>query len=703
MNSYYLLAVVGAIISTGLALTVMPRAGRSIPSWAFVVGMLALAAESFCAGMGAKALLPEQVLHWQRLRLIAAAFLTGIWLCFSLSYARGNAGDFLRKWRYLLGLVTLVSVGGALLFRESLIGLRHSADGEQWSLGLGMPGLGLHLLLLFTAVLVLMNLERTFRTTVGTMQWRIKFMVLGLGVIFAARIYTTSQALLFRGVDPAWEVVDSGGLIIGGLLTLRTLVRAGHFSVDAYPSQGVLQGSFTIMVAGIYLLVIGVFAKIVTFLGGDATFALKALLILVALVVLALLLLSERVRLLTRTFISRQFQRPLHDYRLVWLSFTENTARCMDQPQLCAAATRLMADTFHTLSVTLWLVDRDQQNFVFGASTALGETKAAALRPKGADVTLLIRALATQTGPVDIDTSTAPWAAVLRQSHPGTFNTGGNRICVPLRSGGELLGVVVLGDRVGGVAFSLQDFDLLQCIAGHVAANLLRIQLSEKLLQAKELEAFQTMSAFFVHDLKNTASTLNLMLKNLPVHFGDPAFREDALRGIAKTVTHINDLIGRLSQLRQDLKLNPVESDLNDLVTRVVSNWQSGAGTVLIKELQPLPRLELDQEQIVRVITNFVLNAFEACNGQGQVRVATGPVDGGVALTVTDTGCGMTPEFLNRSLFRPFQTTKARGLGIGMFQTKMIVQAHGGRIDVESELGKGTTFRVFLPLTAPSQ
>jgi putative PEP-CTERM system histidine kinase len=663
--------------------------------------MLALAAESFCAGMGAKGLLPEEVLHWQRLRLIAAAFLPGIWLCFSLSYARGNAGDFLRKWRYLLGLVTLVSVGGALLFRESLIGLRYSADGEQWSLGLGMPGLGLHLLLLFTAVLVLMNLERTYRTTVGTMQWRIKFMVLGLGVIFAARIYTTSQALLFRGLDPAWEVVNSGGLIIGGLLTMRTLVRAGHFAVDAYPSQNVLHSSFTILIVGIYLLIIGVFAKIVTFLGGDAAFAFKALLILVALVLLTLVLLSDRVRLLTRTFISRRFQRPLYDYRQVWRSFTENTARCVEQPELCRAVTRLVADTFHALSVTVWLVDRDRQSFTFGSSTSLAEAKAESLRPQGPAAAELIWALANQTEPVDLDSSTTEWAAVLRQCHPGDFLEGGHRVCVPLLGGDEVLGVMILGDRVGGVAFSLQDFDLLKCIAGHVAANLLRIQLSEKLLQAKELEAFQTMSAFFVHDLKNTASTLNLMLKNLPVHFGDPAFREDALRGIAKTVTHINDLIGRLSQLRQDLKLQPVESDLNELVTRVLSNWQSGAGTVLVKELQPLPRLWLDQEQIVRVVTNFVLNAFEACNNQGQVRVATGPADGGVVLTVMDTGCGMTAEFLNRGLFRPFQTTKARGLGIGMFQTKTIVHAHGGRIEVQSELGKGTTFRVFFPLPAP--
>ena len=138
---------------------------------------------------------------------------------------------------------------------------------------------------------------------------------------------------------------------------------------------------------------------------------------------------------------------------------------------------------------------------------------------------------------------------------------------------GELLGLMILGDRVGGALFSLQDFDLLKCVGDQVAASLLNCQLSQKLLQAKELEAFQTMSAFFVHDLKNTASTLNLMLQNLPVHFDNPAFREDALRGIAKSGQHINNLIGRLSVLRHDLQIHPRDSDLNDLVSKILASW----------------------------------------------------------------------------------------------------------------------------------
>jgi putative PEP-CTERM system histidine kinase len=516
-------------------------------------------------------------------------------------------------------------------------------------------------------------------------------------------VYTSSQALLFRGIDLSLEGVNSGALLMACLLIVRSLLRAGQFDVTVYPSHSVLNNSLTVLLAGIYLFIVAVFAKVVTFLGGDATFALKAFVILVALVLLTVLLLSDRARLLTRRFVSRHLQRPLHDYRLVWRKFTESTASRVDQAELCRAVVKLIAEIFQVLSVTIWLVDDTRERLRFAASTSLSDTTGTNLSPQGAEAVEVVRALLEQTVPVDIDTSKERWAALLRQWHPGEFRRGGDRIAMPMITNGELLGLITLGDRVGGVPFSQQDFDLLKCMGDQAAASLRNVQLSQKLLQARELEAFQTMSVFFIHDLKNTASTLNLMLRNLPIHFDKPAFREDALRGISKTVDHINQLIERLSLLRHELEMQPTESDLNELVSRGVTGWAKTGDVDLVQDLHPLPRLYLDREQILKVVTNLVLNAMQAVSGKGRVCIETTHRNGWAVLAVTDNGCGMSAEFRNRSLFRPFQTTKQKGLGIGVFQSKMIVEAHGGRIEVESELGKGTTFRVFLPVQRPGE
>lgn len=701
MNDIAVLGFVSAICGLALALAVACRARRSLVPWSFVAGMAVLGMESLFAALAARSGIPRDIVHWEWLTLVTMSFAPGVWLLFSLSYARGNYREFLIQWRLVLTAAFLAPVLLVLLFPDELVvNIGRTAANQHWVLGLGIPGIVLNLLFLVFAVLVLLNLELTFRASVGTMRWRVKFMVLGIGVLFAVRAYTCSQRLLFHALDLSLQVVNSGALLVACLLILRALVRPGHFDANIYPAPSLVRNSITVLLAGIYLFVVGIFAKVVAFLGGDASFTVKAFLVLVSLVLLTVLILSERARLHAKRLMSRYLQRPLYDYRKVWRDFTEATASHVEQTALCRAIVRLASDQFQVLSVTMWLLDDHQGTLAFGASTSLSDAKAEEARPRPAEAAEVKRALEEHPEPFDIDAAKEPWAAVLRRCQPDTFQKGGNRMCVPMIAGRRMLGLILLGDRVGEVPFSLQDLDLLKCIADQAAASLLNIRLSQRLMQTKELEAFQTMSAFFVHDLKNTASTLSLMLQNLPVHFQNPAFREDALRAISKTVNHINDLISRLSLLRRNLTLKPVETDLNEVVAGALKSLQAASGVELKQEFQPLPKAPVDPEQIQNVVTNLVLNARDALKGHGEIRVQTGTQNGWAILTVSDDGCGIAPEFLRQSLFRPFQTTKKNGTGIGMFQCKMIVEAHRGRIEVESELGKGTSFRILLPLQA---
>jgi putative PEP-CTERM system histidine kinase len=698
MDPAVILAYASAALAGALALAVAWNQRRSIVYWAFVAGMVAFAAESAFFGLAADTVFLERIAFWQKWRLFALSFLPGIWLFFSLSYARGNYRDFIARWRLGLAAAFLLPVLLVVLFREHLIAWVAKTESGRLVCGLGLAGFALNLLFLLSAVLVLMNLERTYRASIGTMRWRIKFMVSGVGLLFAVRAYSSSQALVLRGLNLSLQTINSCALLVACLLILWSLSRAGHFKVNVYPSHSVLSSSLTALLAGLYFLIVGVLVKVLSFLGSNAAFELKAFLVLIALVLLAALLLSDRIRLLTKRFVSRHLQRPQYDYRAVWRTFTEAIARRVEQPDLCAAIAKLVSDVFQALSVTVWLVNDRKENLTFAASTSTSEAQGALLCLDAADAASVMAGLAAHADPVDLDSSKEIWAVLLRRLHPDSFRKGGNRIGVPLIAAGELMGVMILGDRVAGVPYSLQDFDLLKSVCDQAAANLLNIQLSQRLSQAKQLEAFQAMSAFFVHDLKNTASTLSLTLQNLPLHFNDPNFREDALRGISRTVAHINDLISRLSVLRQEFVIQPVESDLNEVVTEALNRQPEVPGIHLAKELRPLPKVRLDPAQIQKVVTNLVLNASDAVATSGQIRVETSQRNGWVVLTVADNGCGMSPEFIQRSLFRPFQTTKKQGIGIGMFQCKVIVEAHRGRIEVESEVGKGTSFRVLLPL-----
>jgi putative PEP-CTERM system histidine kinase len=682
---------------TGVLAFIVGWRGRGTVHRSFAAGMFVLTIESLFNALAFDTSFIEERFFWEQCSMVSMSFLPGTWLFFSLSYGRGNYRDFLRRWRFTLAAAFLIPIGLAILFQGKLLVSADLVHG-RWMLGLGNVGMAINLLFLAGIILVLMNLERTFRAAVGVMRWRIKFMVIGLGILFAVRSYSASQVLLFHAVDLSLQAVNGFALLVACALISRSLFRTGHFDVDIYPSRSILQNSLTVLLAGIYLFVIGIFAKVVVSLGGDNAFATKAFFVLVALVLLTVLLLSDRVQLRASRFISRHFQRPQYDYRDLWRKFTEGTASCLGENELCQATIKLTTNIFHILSATIWLADEKLEQLDFAASTSLSGSKTAELTLEKDEIKELLAALKEKSAPFDIDLSREKFAAILKKIHPSEFAEGGSRICAPLVVGGELLGFITLGDRIGGIPFSGQDFDLLKCVADEVAAKLLNTRLSKKLLQAKELEAFQTMSAFFVHDLKNAASTLNLTLKNLPVHFEDPLFREDALRAISKSGSHINRLVERLTLLRHELKIKAIEGDLNEWLSRSLADFEKNSGVNLIKELKPLPRVLFDSEQLLKVLTNLALNAREASAKDGEIHVATGQVNGWAILSVSDNGCGMDLDFINRSLFRPFQTTKKNGLGIGMFQSKMIIEAHRGKIEVQSQAGKGTTFRVYLPV-----
>jgi putative PEP-CTERM system histidine kinase len=697
VTSSSLLAFAAALVSSALGVAALFGTGRTFARWCFFAGMATLAAESVFAGVSLQASQPEKVAYWQSMVLLARSFLPGFWLAFSVTYSRGNYLKFLAQWKFIVAAAFLLPIGTLLCFQSELVDLLPPTSTEQgWTLSLGGGGRVLNILCLVAALIILNNFEKTFRSAVGIMRWRIKFVVLGLAVIFAGRFYTLSQGVLFSRYDLRLIEIETGALLIGCAMMTIGYLRRGLAEIDVYPSQTFLQGTVTALLAGAYLLVIGLLAQLIALAGGTGSFKAHAFLLLLATAGLAVLLFSERLRQKIRHFVSRHFKRPQHDFRKVWLGFTERMSGLLDRDAVCTAAAKLISETFNVLSVTIWRVDEQKETLAFVASTALSTNNNLELS--------LLSAVPTEPRkvslPFDLEESKEQWAENLRKVSAAQFRKGGNRICLPLTAGDRWLGCAILADRVNGLPYTIEELDLLKCIGDQVAASLLNLRLTDELMLAKELEAFQTMSAFFVHDLKNASSSLSLTLQNLPLYFDNPEFRQDALQGIANTVRRINLYIGRLGALRNKLELKPVESDLNQLVTETLENLNGMPGVELVKEFKPLPKVVVDREQLQNVVTNLLLNAREAVGTQGQIRVETSQCEGRALLSVADNGCGMSPNFLRDSLFRPFQTTKKKGLGIGMFQSKMIVEAHRGTIQVESQPGKGTKFGVFLPLAA---
>ena len=660
---------------------------------------MALALEAGLGGLSFWTTSASELLYWQRLKWIVGSFLPGIWLIFSLSFARANYREFLSRWKWILVASFILPLSMISVFGDSfIVGGPIINKSFVVSFRLGWSGYAYCLFFLIGAVLILMNLERTLRHSTGYMRWQIKFLIIGIGGIFGIRIYFGSQAMLFRSLESGLEMINVGALIVADVLVFWSLLRMKLFNIDFYLSHSLLYNSLTVLLVGIYFIAVGLVAKVAVYFKGARNLPLTAFVVFVAVVGLAVLLFSDPLRLKRKHFISRHFKRPRYDYRKEWAAFTQWTTSVTEPKDLCAAVAKMVSKTFEILSVTVWLLDEKEERLTLGGSTIFSEPQAKDLKSTEKGGRELIHVLRNQSMPIDFDSEEESWASDLKRANPDYFREARIRYCVPLVAGEKLLGIMTLSDRIAGVPFTTEDFDLLKTVADQTAGSLLNLELSESLRQLREAEAYRNMSAFLMHDLKNLASSLSLTMENLPIHFDNPEFRNDALKIVQQSVTRVNSLCTHLSMLSQKIEVRTVEADLNELIASSLSCLNGSNKVSILKDLQPVPRLMIDPEQVQKVLSNLILNAHEALANGGEIRVATEQSDGWAIVSVRDNGCGITKEFMEQSLFRPFKTTKKQGMGIGLFQSKMIVEAHQGRIEVESEEGKGTSFKVMLPL-----
>ena len=287
-----------------------------------------------------------------------------------------------------------------------------------------------------------------------------------------------------------------------------------------------------------------------------------------------------------------------------------------------------------------------------------------------------------------------------RMTYEADLKTTGVRYCVPLRAAGKLIGIMTLGKRVMDQPLSFQDYELLRTMGDQSAAALLNLRLSEKLRQTKELEAFQVMSAFFMHDLKNLASKLSLVSQNMPKHYDNEEFRQDAMRTVSQSVDKIKGMCSAPFTSQPDPRHKPAGSISRGLgAVHLIGNERSaqidGRGRHLRRIAPPPDGQRADPESPGEPPHQCERGDRRGRPYPGRHRGARGWVGRAVRLRQRlrhDEGIH------GRYLFKPFQTTKKQGMGIGLFHCKTIVEAHGGRIEVESEEGKGSTFKVLLPV-----
>jgi signal transduction histidine kinase len=225
--------------------------------------------------------------------------------------------------------------------------------------------------------------------------------------------------------------------------------------------------------------------------------------------------------------------------------------------------------------------------------------------------------------------------------------------------------------------------------------------------ESKQFQSFLRLSAMLTHDLKNSITGLSILVNNMERQFHRAEFREDAISSLRAATDKLRAIVARLNEpartLSGEYRHALRATDLVPIIRHVLATTAEPASAMHQIESTLPDRLvaHVDSERIERVLDNLIINALEAMSTKsGRLTITAGPEDAGhVFISICDTGVGISAEFIRTRLFRPFATTKEKGIGLGLYTCREIVAAHGGRLDVQSDLGSGTCFRVVLPST----
>ena len=669
----------------------------------------------------------------QGVRLIVACAVTATWAAllaagsqfFVLSTPVIMLAEFLRYGAWFLVLTGLThSAGLARGFSRGVhvawvtcVGLLFALP-FLGSMGVSIPDAAnvLSKAGLLLSLLGLILLEQIYRNSREGGRFALKFFVIALGLMFAYDLFLYSQAQLVRGVDAASWLAR--GLVIVLLVPLLAIAarRNPQWSLNVFVSRHVVFYTTSFMAIGGYLLLMSFGGYLIRLYGGTWGRAAQLVFFAGAGVLLLALMASGSVRRRLRVFLNKHFYRNKYDYRIEWLRFIQTLSSPEEGIATQDNAVRAMAQIVASPGGVLFLRDDESGEFKVGAAWPSGDFTEARRFPVLGPQEELVSFLRRFQWVIDLRELRETPDAYQHVSLPAFLqNARRFRLIVPLSHGDRLFGFALFASPPEPFKPNYEDRDLLRTVGRHVAVHLAQYEADKRLSESRQFEAYHRLTAFVMHDLKNLAAQLSLIVSNADKHKRNPEFVDDAIETIANSTSRMQRLIEQLQRreiqsLKRRVRLDQIARQACERcsVRTPVPTCPSGEEELWI---------EADPERLTMIVEHVIRNAQDATGDDGAVTVTVGLGGGPSAaaaadtsrlpvpsamLTVTDTGAGMSREFIHERLFKPFDTTKgSKGMGIGAYQVREYVQSIGGRVDVASEVGKGTRFTLRIPLAIP--
>ena len=554
--------------------------------------------------------------------------------------------------------------------------------------GFIMAGLGLSLL-------GLVLLEQLYRNLPRERRWAIKFLCLGLGLVFAFDVYLYSDAVLLQRLNlVAWEargVVDA----LAVPLILIAARRNPDWAPPVFISRQVVFHTAVVAGAGGYLILISLGGFYIRDFGGTWGEFAQIVLVAAAVVGLSVMLFSGHARARLRVFVSKHFFSNKYDYREEWLRLTNRLADEKDGLAPYEKAVRVVADVFGSPAGAIWRREEDA-GFVLAGRWAV-RLPAGQVVPDDAPLVdfmqerkWVIDLAEFRRHPERYDGMTLPpWLSSLEQAW----------VVAPLLRQDELTGFMLLCRPEVNPDVTWEDRDLLKTLGRELAGYLGQHEYAQALSESRQFEAFNRLTAFLMHDLKNLIAQQSLVVKNAEKHKHNPEFVDDAMATIGSSVARMERLLEHLQRSQHRGVTERV--DVRKLLAEAVERCGDRDPRPSLDVRGPDAFVEADREELTMVMMHLIRNAQDATLDSGRVSVSGDISEREARVRIEDTGEGMTEAFIRDHLFTPFYTTRAsKGMGIGAHQARELARRLGGRLEVVSEPGRGSCFTLHLPCVA---
>ena len=549
---------------------------------------------------------------------------------------------------------------------------------------------------LLTSVFGLVLLELFYRSVTERSRWGIKPLVLALGGLFAFDVYLYSEMLLFSRIHPVIWGVRGFAHTLALPLVAVSASRNPEWTFRVSVSRHVVFHSTALAGSGVYLLIISAAGYYMRYFGGEWGEALQLALLFGGVLFLGTIVVSGASRARLKVFLAKHFFAYRYDYRAEWLGVTQALSVAGDGLSLGESVVKALADLVESPGGGVWLRD---SSGCYNQQARLNMPHYGLQEHEGSDFTRFMLE--------------REWIVNMQELRSGV--SSGNQmhlpdwvselsdmwLVVPLISSGVLVGFVVLLTPRTPVDVNWEVLDLLKMAGRQAASYFAQMQAAEALLEARKFDAVNRMSAFVVHDLKNLVAQMSLMLRNAERHKDNPEFQADMLDTVRHVEARMRSLMTQLMEKTPINQRKPVQ--LKALLEHIVQSKRMFNPRPKLIEGAPELSVIAHSERLERILGHIVQNALDATSEHGSVSVELSQERNQACIVIRDTGSGMSTAFMRDQLFKPFQTTKATGMGIGAYEAHQYVSELGGSMEVQSEVGVGSRFEIRLPLAADAQ